>query len=205
MKRHSLSVIPFRPARHPRLAVPLASDPELNIAQISVFPEFESARPFRRERWNDLEAFRPSALIGYGFDLERLAKSVAGKEFALTTVDRAVFALTDCGSNPISPELRETLWQTFSVPVYELIVAPGCRLLAAECETHDGWHMQPGANAYLMQGELVCDVPPLTNLHTGFTGEIDTAPCSCGRPTARLKNLGPCLPWPYERRLAAIA
>jgi hypothetical protein len=205
MKLYSAALIPFRPTRPRPLSIPLPNQPELNIAQISVFPEFESARPFRREKWVDLKAFQPNVVIGYGFDLERLAESIAKEEFALTSLDRAIFALTDCGSNPISPKLRDKLWRIFSVPAYELIVAPGCRLLAAECETHDGWHMQPGTRAYLVQGEVVCDVPPLTNLYTGFTGDIETAPCACGRPTARLKNLGPCLPRPYERQLAAIA
>jgi hypothetical protein len=205
MKRYSLGVIPFRPARPRPLAIPLAGQPEVNIAQVSVFPEFKSARPFRREKWSDLEAFQPNIVIGYGFDLERLAESIIEKEFGLSSVDRAIFALTDCGSNPIGPKLRDKLWETFGVPVYELIIAPGCRLLAAECETHDGWHMQPGADAYLIWGEVVCDLPPLTNLHTGFTGEIDAAACACGRATTRLKNLGPCLPRPYERELAAIA
>ncbi len=205
MKRYSLGVIPFRPARPRPLAISLAGHPEVNIAQVSVFPEFESARPFRREKWSELEAFRPNILIGYGFELERLADSIVKQELTLTSVDRAIFALTDCGSNPIGLKLRDKLWQTFSVPVYEMIIAPGCRLLAAECETHEGWHVQPGTSAYVIQGEVVCDLPPLTNLHTGFTGEIDTAPCACGRPTARLKNLGPCLPRPYDRQLAAIA
>ncbi len=174
------------------------------MAQISVLPEFEGARPFRRERWNELESFAPAILIGYGFDLERLAEKVANAEIQLA-VSQALFALTDCGSNPISANLRETLWRVFGVPVYEMIVAPGCRLLAAECEAHDGWHVQPGASAYVVKGELVYDVPPLTNLYTGFTGDIDAQACPCGRPTERLKNLSPCLPRPYERRLAAIA
>lgn len=205
MKRYSLGVIPFRSARVRPLAIPFANQPELKIAQVSVFPEFESSRPFRREKWSDLETFGPNIVIGYGFDLERLADSIANKEFGSPAVDRAVFGLTDCGSNPIGLKLRDKIWQAFNVPVYELIIAPGCRLLAAECETHDGWHLQPGTHAYLVEGEVVCDLPPLTNLHTGFTGEIDVVPCACGRPTPRLKNLGPCLPRPYERELAAIA
>jgi hypothetical protein len=205
MKRHSLGVIPFRPDRRPRLSLPLSWTSKSRAAQISVFPEFESARPFSRDKWSELPGFKPGILIGYGFDLRRLADKVIKEELDLTTVDHAVFALTDCGLNPISDGLRETLWHIFKVPVYELIVAPGCRLLAAECEAHDGWHLQPGADAYLVNGELVYDVPPATNLHTGFTGDIETEPCPCGRSTVRLKNLGPCLPQPFERRVAAVA
>ncbi len=203
MKR--ISVVPFRPDRRPGLTLPFALPPEANAAQISVLPEFEGARPFRRERWNELQAYRPSVLIGYGFDLQRLAQTVRHGDIDLTTVDRAIFALTDSGSNPVSEKLREDLWRTFGVPLYELIVVPGCRLLASECEAHDGWHVQADASAYSIHGELVYDVPPVTRLHTGFTGEIETSPCPCGRPTPRLQNLVPCLPRPYEQHLAAAA
>ncbi len=205
MKRHSLGVIPFRPNRLPSLTLPLASASGLRAAQISVLPDFESVRPFRRERWGELEVFQPRILIGYGFDLQKLTDKVKAGEFELPSVDRAIIALTDCGSSPISNALRDHLWRTFGVPVYELIVAPGARLLACECEAHDGWHVQEGAKAYLVRGELVYDAPPLARAHTGFTGEIETQLCECGRKTARLKNLAPCLPRPYERRLAAIA
>ncbi|MDQ2843875.1 MAG: hypothetical protein M3Y72_23130 [Acidobacteriota bacterium] len=205
MKRHSLGVIPFRPNRLPGLTLPLASASGLRAAQISVLPEFESVQPFRRERWGELEAFQPRILVGYGFDLRRLTDKVQAGEIEMPLVDRAIVALTDCGSSPISDALRDHVWNVFGVPVYELIVAPGCRLLACECEAHDGWHVQEGAKAYLVKGELVYDAPPLTCAYTGFTGNIETQPCECGRKTTRLKNLTPCLPRPYERRLAAIA
>ncbi len=205
MKRHSLGVIPFRPNRLPSLTLPLATAGGLRAAQISVLPEFQSVQPFRRERWGELGAFQPRILVGYGFDLQRLADKVIGGEFEIASLDRAVVALTDCGSSPISDALRNHVWRTFGVPVYELIVATGCRLLACECEAHDGWHVQEGAKPYLVKGELVYDAPPLTCAYTGFTGDIETQSCECGRQTVRLKNLRPYLPRPYERRLAAIA
>ncbi len=195
----------MRSQRRPTLALPLGTASQLRAAQISVLPEFETALPFRRERWNQIQAFAPHILIGYGFDLHRLAKSIRDGHCELTTVDRAIFALTDCGSTPISEALREQLWHTFSVPLYEMIIAPGSTVLAAECELHNGWHLQEGAEAYLLKGELVYDAPPLTGTHTGFTCDIDREPCDCGRPTPRLKNLTPFLPRPYENRIAAVA
>ena len=143
--------------------------------------------------------------MGYAFDLGRLAAKVRKDELALPTVDRAIFVLTDCGSNPLSLPSREQLWQTFGVPTYELIIAPGCTMLAAECERHQGWHLQEGAHAYLLRGELMYDTPPISGSHTGFTGGIDSTPCPCGRSTARLVNLAPFQPRPYEQRIAAVA
>jgi hypothetical protein len=200
-----MRIIPFRAERRSRLALPMAIQDEIRIAQISGVPEFAMARAFRRAQWSELPAFQPEILIGYGLDLDRLAEKVANSQVALATVSRAIFALTDSGSNPITEALRDRLWKVFGVPVYELIVVPGCHLLATECEAHDGWHLQPGTDAYQVKGEVICDIPPVTYLHTGFTGEVETAPCGCGRPTHRLKNLSPFVPQPYDRQLAAIA
>lgn len=205
MKRHSLGVIPIRPNRISRIALPVSLPRDVRIAQICVLPDIASARKFARKDWPHLPEFNADCLVGYGTDLRRLAEKTRANELPPASPRRAIFALTNCGSKPITDSLRDLLWETFGAPLYELIIAPGCRLLASECEAHDGWHVQPGANAYLVKGELVYDLPPFTNLHTCFTGEIDAAACACGRPTPRLKNLGPCLPRPRERQLAAIA
>jgi hypothetical protein len=205
MKRQPSRVIPFRPARPPQLVLPMRIKDGTRVAQISGLPEFAMTRPFRRSRWSELAAFQPEILVGYAIDLERFIEKVASGQAPLSTVSRTVFALTDCGSNPITDGLRDRLWKAFGVPVYELIVAPGPHLLACECEAHDGWHLQPGTDAYQVNGEVMYDIPPVTYLHTGFTGEVETAPCGCGRPTHRLKNLLPLLPQPYNRQLAAIA
>ena len=37
---------------------------------------------------------------------------------------------------------RERLWRAFRVPVFEQIIAPDGELLAAECEAHDGLHIE---------------------------------------------------------------
>ncbi len=190
MKPQPLVVLPFRSRRMPRLALPAIAG-HRKAAQISVSPRFESVQIFARRRWAELQSFEPRILVGYGLELSRFAELLASGEFQLPTVDHAVFALTDCGSNPIGDDLRAKVWQHFGVPAYELIIAPGCRLLAAECEAHDGWHLADDTSAHFSRGELVYDVPSMQGLHTGFAGLIETRACACGRPTARLKNLSP--------------
>jgi hypothetical protein len=205
MKRFPTPVTVFRPRNTSRIQFPFFFAQGVKAAQISGVPEFANAVSFAPERWGELSAFEPRVLVGYGLELQRLAAMSQSGRFCLTTVNLAIFALTDCGNRPIGDALRESLWQTFGVPVYELIVAPGCRLLASECEAHDGWHLQEGSKAYIAGGELVCDLPPLKNLHTRLIGDIDPTPCACGRLTARLKNLSPRPPLPNESRLAAAA
>ena len=206
MKRYDMGrVIPFRAPRSTRLKLPFATSPDLRSAQISVLPEFESSQAFRRECWPELASYRPSTLIGYGIDLRRLAESADRDGLDLSSVDQTIFALTDCGMAPISEVLRATLWQSFGVPVYEVIVAPGCRLLAFECEAHDGWHVAVDPIPRVINGELICDFPSVANLHTGFSGQIDPEPCACGRGSVRLKNLAPHIRRACEQPVLAVA
>ena len=206
MRRLSSSkVIPFRITPKAGLSLPFTAAPNLKAAQISAVPEFAAVQAFGRERWSGLQAFAPNALVGYGLDLQRLCLKVADGEITLRTLNHAIFALTDCGSAPISDALRVTLWQSFGVPVYELIIAPGCRLLAAECEAHDGWHVAQGTLPYVLKEEIVFDTVSVKNVHTGLSGEVDLESCECGRKSARLRNLAPCLSSRYEYPLAATA
>jgi|SRR5579884_4037220 len=178
-------------SRHPRLSIPFALPPTVKSAQISVLPEFEPAEPFPRKQWHQLEAFQPNVVIGYAYDLTRLANAVESGAIPLTSVDRVIFVLTDCGMPVVSDALRSRLWKVFGVPIYELIVAPGCILLAAECELHSGWHLQPGIAAYAEADEVLYDAGRVKGAHTGFSGAIDLAPCECARNTPRLRDLAP--------------
>ena len=62
---------------------------------------------------------------------------------------------------------RERLWRAFRVPVFEQIIGPRGELLAAECEAHDGLHVE---------------APGMT--WDGY--RMESAPCGCGRATPRL-------------------
>ena len=62
---------------------------------------------------------------------------------------------------------RESLWWAFRVPVFEQVIGKSGKLLAAECEAHDGLHVASP------------DLP----LH----GEsVDDSLCPCGRKTPRI-------------------
>jgi hypothetical protein len=69
------------------------------------------------------------------------------------------------------------------VPLFEQVIGKSGKLLAAECEAHDGLHV----------------VSPDLSLH----GEpVDESPCPCGRKTPRIGvTQGAVL----ERRIAAYA
>jgi hypothetical protein len=61
---------------------------------------------------------------------------------------------------------RDFLWDTFAVPVFEYLLDRNGRLLALECEAHDGLHLSTEDE----------DLP----------GNIVREACACGKSTSRL-------------------
>ncbi len=104
---------------------------------------------------------------------------------------RAIYVL----HNPESPFLteyeRDTIWEIFQVPAFGLLLDGDGRLVAYECEAHDGFHLvgSKGADAE--------HIDPRLNL----TGEdsmlgyripwdrfhLVTSLCDCGRPGQRMR------------------
>jgi hypothetical protein len=172
--------------QHYRL--PFPASPNLRAAQVSAATFFEGVQPFPDERWGELEIYRPSVLVGPAEDLKRLAERVRFGALDVRSVDRVVFVLTQCGNRPLSDTLRVVLWQTFGVPVYELLIGPGGMLLARECEVQEGWHAQPYAKFSVSHGEVLVDALHHRKLRTGLLGYIETAVCACGRPGMRVMH-----------------
>jgi hypothetical protein len=94
---------------------------------------------------------RPAVLAGTFGELARAAERGAGAR-------RAVYVVIPEG-RLLSDGERDELWRLFQVPVYALMVQPGGRVMAWECEAQNGLHVEEGG------GESTC---------------------ACGRPGARL-------------------
>ena len=106
-------------------------------------------------------AFAPQAIAGTLAQLE----AIAATDFSPT---HALIVLGRWEDPRVTEADRELLWSRFGVPLFEQIIADDHKLLAAECEAHDGLHIESP------------DLPPRN-------GEIlETAPCECGRTTPRL-------------------
>jgi phenylacetate-coenzyme A ligase PaaK-like adenylate-forming protein len=129
--------------QHRRLPFPAA--PGIRTAQVTATTFFEDVEAFSYERWAELESFHPRILVGPASDLRRVAEQVELGTLDLKSVDCAVFVLTACGGTPVSDVVRVVLWQSFGVPVYELLVGVKDILLACECQLQEGWHPQPYA------------------------------------------------------------
>jgi hypothetical protein len=169
-----------------RHTLPFPASPSLRAAQVTAATFFDGVQPFPHERWAELETYRPSILVGPAEDLTRLVERVRRGTVDVKSVDRVVFVLTQCGDRPVSDGLRLVLWQTFGVPVYELLVSTGGMLLACECEAQEGWHAQPYASFFVSHGEVLVDALRQKRLRTGLLGYVETAVCSCGRSGMRV-------------------
>ena len=137
---------PIRPA--PRTAVLIPGFRADGL--VRVFPEGWSA---------EAAAFAPQSIAG---TLEQL--DAVGGTVSLT---HAAIVIRAEWEPRLSDADRERLWQAFRVPVFEQVVAEDRTLLAAECEAHDGLHIE---SAKFAVGDH----------------EIDRTACACGRSTPRL-------------------
>ena len=196
----------FRPRNRSHRKLPFPATPQQRIAQISaVSKPFDFAQPFPRDRWHDLANFQPQALVGSASDLLRLHSRIEPGVLTLNSVDHAVFVLTQCGHSPLSDVLRVSLWQAFGVPLFELFIGSRGRLLASECEAHEGWHIEPGNHFSLVNGKLLVEVPLRKGIHTGLRAEFDRTLCPCGREGVRLVNIDGHAVWAVRKELAATA
>ena len=100
---------------------------------------------------------------------EQLLKLAASDPPALA---HALIVIHQPGEVFLTGEERERLWRAFRVPAFEQIIGPRGELLAAECEAHDGLHVE------------------VSRLNWDQY-RVETTPCACGRKTPRLAHNQP--------------
>jgi hypothetical protein len=127
-------------------------------------------RVFHQGWCEEAESFAPAAIAG---TLEQLLGLAALANPPVLTHPSIVLARI--GQPTPSAADRERLWQAFRVPLFEQIIGSRGELLAAECEAHDGLHIETPGLAW-----------------AGYT--VETEQCACGRATPRLAH-----PAPVER------
>ena len=137
------------------------------------FRESGGVRVFRGGWCEEAARFQPQAIAATWPQLETL--------MGLAVPDRAIIVLARPGQALLTTGQRERLWRAFHVPVFEQIIGDRGEVLAAECEAHDGLHLESSS----------FQLPPSVT---------DPGPCACGRKSPRM------LPdEPAERARAAAA
>lgn len=122
-------------------------------------------------------AFQPAAIAG---TYEQF--SVLDRE-SVPSLTHALIVLNRPGDQRLTEEDRDRLWRSFRVPVFEQVIGKSGELLAAECEAHDGLHVESSRL-------------PINHEY------VDASPCPCGRKTPRI---GGARGADLLRRIAAYA
>ena len=118
-------------------------------------------RIFRSGWGPEAVAFAPAAVAATWEQLRSLERA------SIPSLTHAVIVLWRPGEERLTETDRDRLWDAFRVPVFEQVIGKSGELLAAECEAHDGLHLQS------------------SRLQLGHE-YVDAAPCPCGRKTSRI-------------------
>jgi hypothetical protein len=106
--------------------------------------------------------FAPEVLAGTAIQLRRVA---AGNR--ATTVRNAVVVFTREGDGGLTEYDRDMFWDVFGVPAFEQYLNRRNRLMATECDLHEGLHIR--ASSARREGWI-----------------RDSSPCACGDTRPRL-------------------
>jgi hypothetical protein len=149
--------VPWR--KKPALVYPIPPAPPTAIL-VDGFRPAGKTRVFENGWGEEAANFAPSAIAATPAQLHALPP--------IPSLRNALIALVRPGEPNLTEDDRERLWRAFRVPIFEQRIDESCALLAAECEAHDGLHIEASG---------VCP----------GDGEIlETAICGCGRTTPRL-------------------
>jgi hypothetical protein len=169
---------------------PLPLDAGLRIAQFSSGNVlFGDARPISSTDYATLQTFDPQLIIGSSLDLETLARKVGEGSVTLRSLTHALYVITTCYDMPLRDSARVLLWQTFGVPIFEVLLAGDGLPIAAECDAHEGWHVVDGVTFWYESEDLWFRRKRSLGQSTGLTATIENSRCGCGQTGQRLLDV----------------
>jgi len=162
------------------------------------------------QNWSEgLKRFGASALAAPVKVLRSIAEAVEAGEQDPPLLGHFVVSFTGGNEGELSEDDRERFWRVFRVPLFEQRVGFDGRVIAHECEAHDGLHIMPEraaieetAHSELLLTSLTDLRHPTLRVGTRLAGSIRGDCCDCGNATARLIGAGPL---PAPQLLAAAA
>lgn len=153
-------------------------------------------------RFADLLArWQPVMIAGYATALELFARFLL-QEGRWEIRPKAVKSTAE----RLTPEARVLIERAFAAPVFDFYGSREVNMLAAECQAHDGLHVNtwsrflevvdgegrpqpPGVPGRILVTDLVNHACPLIRYENGDVGEWAAGACECGRPFPRLTRV----------------
>jgi hypothetical protein len=134
-------------------------------------------RAFKLDDIAGLRQYAPEALaLPLSTALSFADWKLRGLELPSLKVALVVFSSITPEPGILAPHHRDLLWKAFGLPVFEQLRGRDGRVIAWECEVHDGLHL---------------DAAAVAGIATGFSVEVDPEACACGLETPRLRYLRP--------------
>jgi len=159
------------------------------------FRESEMVRVFDPHRTQDTRRFGPDLIAAPLKVLVQWAGAGRGARH-LPSGQRAIVAFTGLEHGVLTDSVRDLLWRTFEVPVFEQRLGADGSVLAWECEAHEGLHileenviLERGLNQELILTSLTDRRYPVLRLIAEVSGTVETEPCGCGRTEPRVVGL----------------
>jgi phenylacetate-CoA ligase len=162
------------------------------------------------QNWSKgLKRFGASALAAPVGVLRSFAEAVEAGEQEAPSLRHFVVSFTGGEQGELAEDDRERFWRVFQVPVFEQRLGFDGRVIAYECEAHDGLHIVPEraaieetAHSELLLTSLTDLRRPTLRVGTRLGGSIQHDCCDCGNAASRLIGARPL---PAPRPLAAAA
>jgi len=190
----------MRPAAQ-RFRSPLEHMPKTAI----LMEGFEAASGIKLAAHNwgkGLKQFGASAVAAPVSVLRTLATAIEAGREEIPGLRHFVVSFTGGEQGELAEEDRDRFWRVFQVPVFEQRLGFDGRVIASECEAHNGLHILPERAALEETTGSELLLTSLTDLHhptlrvgTRMAGSIEHDCCDCGNPAARLMEARP-LPAP---------
>lgn len=149
-----------------------------------------------------LNGYQPTTMLVYPSVMQILAgQQIAGR---LKIAPRHIH----CTSEVLTADARDAITQAFGVTPANLYAASECGCLAASCEQNDGLHISEDLliveavdenNRVVPAGEvgakalvtvLANRTQPLIRYELSDRIALEPAPCTCGKPYARIREIG---------------
>ncbi len=162
------------------------------------------------QNWGQgLKRFGASALAAPVDVLRSMATAVEAGEQDAPLLKHFLVSFTGSEHGELVEEDRERFWRVFQVPVFEQRLGFDGRVIAYECEAHEGLHIVPEraaieetAHSELLLTSLTDLRRPTLRVGTRLGGAIQHDCCDCGNAAARLIGARPL---PAPQPLAAAA
>jgi len=157
------------------------------------FNETSCVKTIPDNRAKNLRRFGATALAAPLHMLLDLAAAIESGREDIPTLRHFVVPFTGADYGEMGAMDRESLWRAFQVPVFEQRMGFDGRVIAYECEAHDGLHMLPEEAAFEKSANSELLLTSLTDLHrptlrvgTRVACTIYQECCDCANTSARM-------------------